>query len=84
MTTELSNPHDRFFKEVWSRKAIGRDFLRRYLPKDVVAMLDLKALELVKGSFVDPQLREYHSDLNGTNFSHNPLIPLFIRLPVLL
>ncbi len=63
MTTELSNPHDRFFKEVWSRKAIGRDFLRRYLPREVVAMLDLKALELVKGSFVDPQLREYHSDL---------------------
>ena len=54
MTTELSNPHDRFFKEVWSRKTIGRDFLRRYLPRDVVAMLDLKALELVKGSFVDP------------------------------
>jgi len=26
-------------------------------------VLDLKALELVKGSFVDPQLREYHSDL---------------------
>ncbi len=63
MTTELSNPHDRFFKEVWSRKAIGRDFLRRYLPREVVATLDLKALELVKGSFVDPQLREYHSDL---------------------
>lgn len=63
MTTELSNPHDRFFKEVWSRKDIGRDFLRRYLPKEVVALLDLKSLTLVKGSFVDPQLREYHSDL---------------------
>ena len=63
MTTELGNPHDRFFKEVWSRKTIGRDFLRRYLPRKVVATLDLKALELVKGSFVDPQLREYHSDL---------------------
>lgn len=63
MTIELGNPHDRFFKEVWSRKAIGRDFLRHYLPRELVALLDLNSLELVKGSFVDPQLREYHSDL---------------------
>jgi predicted transposase/invertase (TIGR01784 family) len=62
MTTELSNPHDRFFKEVWSRKDISHDFLRCYLPKEGVALLDLKSLALVKGSFVDPPLRENHSD----------------------
>jgi hypothetical protein len=35
---------------------VGRDFLRRYLPADVVALLDLSSLELTKDSFIDPQV----------------------------
>ena len=42
MTPDLGNPHDRFFKEVWSRKAVSRDFLCRYLPRAVVNLLDLR------------------------------------------
>jgi predicted transposase/invertase (TIGR01784 family) len=63
MTTDLSNPHDRFFKEIWSRKRVSRDFLRHYLPAAVVALLDLNTLELTKDSFIDQRLREYYSDL---------------------
>ncbi len=63
MTPDLSNPHDRFFKEVWSRKAVSRDFLNRYLPRAVVNLLDIKTLELTKDSFVDQRLQEYYSDL---------------------
>ena len=50
MTTDLGNPHDRFFKEIWSRKRVSRDFLRHYLPAAVVALLDLNTLELTKDS----------------------------------
>ncbi len=63
MTTELSNPHDRFFKEVWSRKDVGQDFLRHYLPAEVVDLLDLRSLELSKESFIDEQLRAHYSDM---------------------
>lgn len=63
MTTELRNPHDRFFKEVWSRKDVGRDFLRHYLPAEVVGLLDLRSLGLSKESFIDEQLREHYSDM---------------------
>ena len=46
MTTELRNPPDRFFKESWSRKDVGQDFLRPYLPAEVVDLLDLRSLGL--------------------------------------
>jgi len=63
MPSELSNPHDRFFKEIWSREAIGQDFLRHYLPQEIVDLLDLDSLELTKDSFVDRRLRQHYSDL---------------------
>lgn len=60
---ELSQPHDLFFKEVFSRPEVAQDFLRHYLPAAVVAHLEPASLELQKGSFVDPELQEYFSDL---------------------
>ena len=63
MPAELRNPHDRFFKELWSRIAVGQDFLRAYLPADLTALLDLDTLELTKDSFADNSLRTHYSDL---------------------
>ena len=34
---EITNPHDRFFKEVFARKEVAADFLRNYLSADVLA-----------------------------------------------
>ena len=62
-TTELSNPHDRFFKEIFSRPEVARDFLQNYLPAAVVDQLDMASLELRKDSFVDPDLQQHFSDL---------------------
>ena len=62
-TRELPNPHDRFFKEVFSRPEIAADFLANYLPGSVTGVLDLTNPELVKGSFVDAELRQHFSDL---------------------
>ena len=50
--SELSNPHDRFFKEVFSRQEVALDFLRNYLPGDVLNCLDEENLYLTKDSFV--------------------------------
>jgi predicted transposase YdaD len=54
---ELSNPHDRFFKQVMARKEIASDFLRYYLPAEVSSLLDHAALQVMKDSYVDGGLR---------------------------
>ena len=37
MTTEpLANPHDRFFKQFMAQTEIATDFIRAFLPSDVV------------------------------------------------
>jgi len=61
--TDLSNPHDRFFKEVFSRQEVAKDFLRNYLPQEVFDCLVPESLNLTKDSFVDKELGAYYSDL---------------------
>ena len=51
---ELSNPHDRFFKEVMSCPEVAQDFLVNYLSQDVVALLDVAH---------DPSLNDEKRDL---------------------
>ena len=45
---ELTNPHDKFFKEALTQPDAARIFLRDYLPAEVTAQLDLARLQLVK------------------------------------
>jgi predicted transposase/invertase (TIGR01784 family) len=61
--SELRNPHDLFFRETFSRLEVARDFMSQYLPAEVTAVLDLRTLELQKGSFIDADLREHFSNL---------------------
>jgi predicted transposase/invertase (TIGR01784 family) len=61
--SEISNPHDKFFKQVFSRMDTVQQFIRHYLPPDVVGLLDLETLEYTKDTFIDKQLKEYFSDL---------------------
>jgi predicted transposase/invertase (TIGR01784 family) len=60
---ELTNPHDRFFKEAMSWPEATRDFLQYYLPPAVSELLDVSSAEWVKDSFVDAELHEHFSDL---------------------
>ena len=60
---ELTNPHDRFFKDAMSWPDVTRDFLQYYLPPAVAELLDVSSAELVKDSFVDAELHEHFSDL---------------------
>jgi predicted transposase/invertase (TIGR01784 family) len=64
----IVNPHDKFFKEVFTRRETAEEFLRNYLPDDVVTLLDLRSLEYVKDSFIDKHLEEFYSDLLFTVF----------------
>ncbi len=60
---KLVNPHDRFFKQVLSRQETASDFLRHYLPAEVVELLDFSSLEMSKDSFIDQELQTHFSDL---------------------
>ena len=59
----VTHPHDRFFKAVFSQKEVVVDFLQNYLPADIAHKFDYESLKIVKNSFVDPKLLEYFSDL---------------------
>lgn len=55
----LTNPHDRFFKQLLAEPGVVNDFIRHYLPPEVARLLDLTSLELTKDTFVDEKLKEY-------------------------
>lgn len=59
----MTNPHDRFFRYVFSQRAVAADFLRNYLPSAVAELLDFSTLELTNDSFIDGELRRHLSDL---------------------
>jgi predicted transposase/invertase (TIGR01784 family) len=63
MEQSLRNPHDRFFKELFSRQETVQEFLRYYLPPQITSHLDLSRLEIRKDTFIDPDLSEHFSDL---------------------
>lgn len=60
---EIANPHDRFFREVFSHLEWSRDFIRTQLPPAIVETLALETLDLRPGSFLDEELQQYFSDL---------------------
>ena len=60
---QVPNPHDAFFRQTLQRPGVAAEFLRLYLPEDIVAQLDLSRVALEDGAFVDEKLREHFSDL---------------------
>jgi predicted transposase/invertase (TIGR01784 family) len=60
---EIASPHDTFFRESFSRREIALDFLRRYLPAELLAEIDLDTLDIGKDSYVASDLRTAYSDL---------------------
>lgn len=61
--TDITNPHDRFFREVFSRLELSSEFLSKQLPEAIAASLDFSTLDLRPGSFLDEELQQYYSDL---------------------
>ncbi|MEW6352015.1 MAG: Rpn family recombination-promoting nuclease/putative transposase [Thermodesulfobacteriota bacterium] len=61
--SEVTNPHDRFFKEVFSHPEVAEDFVMNYLPPSISEAFASGTFRLRKDSFVDDTLREHFSDL---------------------
>lgn len=63
MPNDFPNPHDRFFKELFSEIETAAEFVEHYLPQRIVDAIELPTLEIVKDNFIDEELRQYFSDL---------------------
>lgn len=61
--TKIQNPHDKFFKEIFSNPIVARDFIENYLPEPILKIVDLNELEIQNGSHVDEELSEVFSDM---------------------
>ena len=61
--SEITNPHDKFFKEVFQDREIVIDFLGGILPDPLKENIDLSALKLDNNSYIDENLKEYFSDI---------------------
>ncbi|MEW6617983.1 MAG: Rpn family recombination-promoting nuclease/putative transposase [bacterium] len=60
---EITNPHDSFFKEIFSKKENASDFINSILPDVLKKNLDLSTLELDNNSYVNEELQENFSDI---------------------
>ncbi|KPA17213.1 Transposase (putative), YhgA-like protein [Candidatus Magnetomorum sp. HK-1] len=60
---QITNPHAMFFENIFLRLDIAADFIKNYLPSDMVKTLDLSTVELERKSFINKQLKGMQSDL---------------------
>ena len=60
---KIQNPHDKFFKETFSKIEVARDFINNYLPQSIINIVDLNTLEIQKDSFINEELQEIFSDM---------------------
>ncbi|MFZ7120708.1 MAG: Rpn family recombination-promoting nuclease/putative transposase, partial [Eubacteriaceae bacterium] len=59
----INKPHDKFFKETLGDKDTAKDFLKNYLPEELLKIIDIGTIEVQKDSYIEKELRETFSDL---------------------
>jgi predicted transposase/invertase (TIGR01784 family) len=60
---KVSNPHDKFFKENFSKVEVAKSFVENYLPSEVLKIIDINTLKPQKDSFINKDLEEVFSDM---------------------
>jgi predicted transposase/invertase (TIGR01784 family) len=78
MSEPLNDPHDRFFRETFSRREVAEGFLRGYLPQAVVDGILWESLEIAKDSFIEKALRNHFSDLLYTAKHKTQAIKIYL------
>ena len=61
--TDITSPHDLFFRKTWENKDIVRSFIENHVPAEIRDCLDLDTLKIEKDTFVDPKLKAHYSDI---------------------
>jgi len=60
---EITNPHDKLFKEIEKVIENSRDLIESTFPEELLKELDLETLVNDNNSYIDSSLKEYYSDL---------------------
>ncbi len=60
---KITNPHDKYFKEVFSNTEDAIAFLKGSLPQELAGNIDFDKLKPLKDSYIDEELKENFSDL---------------------
>jgi predicted transposase YdaD len=63
VTRQISNPHDKLFKQFLGEPENAADFLANNLPADLVTHLALRTLQVLQVSFIDAQFIQSEADL---------------------
>jgi predicted transposase YdaD len=63
VTGQISNPHDKLFKQLLGEPENAADFAANNLPSEIVSHLDLNTLQVVQVSFIDAQFVQSEADL---------------------
>jgi len=63
MDKNLINSHDRFFKELFSKKEEVSEFVEKTLSSEITKNLDFKSLELDNNEYIDSKLKTNFSDI---------------------
>ena len=63
MSKEIGSAHNNLFQNILGREDMARDFVRYYMPQEIVCDLDLDSLEVTSESYVSDDLKESLSDI---------------------
>ena len=61
--SNINNPHDKFFRETFSRLEVAQSFIQEIFPVELSSKINLNSLELTNSSFTDENLIEHLADL---------------------
>jgi predicted transposase/invertase (TIGR01784 family) len=60
---KVDSPHDKIFKKMFGDIEVATDFLKNYLPSEILEITDLKSITYDKETYVSKDLQEYFLDI---------------------
>ncbi|MEM7532275.1 MAG: Rpn family recombination-promoting nuclease/putative transposase [Chloroflexota bacterium] len=62
-TNRVQNPHDQYFRRVFSRLDHVREFLEGFLPKEIADLIVLSQIAYINANYTDEDLLQHNYDL---------------------
>ena len=59
----VNKPHNNLFQKTWSNIQQAKNLFKNLLPQEIVKIIDLDTLTLSDDSFIDENLKAFHSDM---------------------
>lgn len=73
MNNDIHSPHDKLFKDTFSRKDAAISYLQSFLPEEIQSHTDFDSLQVYPGEYIDSELKGSFSDLvYKVNINNNP------------